>query len=115
MATTIIHTNAVPFKAASAGLEAEILNRELCGATYSHGTLRLLQAGENFETASDRPMHQLIYFLEGDGIITVDAARYDVSKGGGAYLAPSETAKIEQAGPVPLKFFHLTVLKATDS
>ena len=111
MATTVIDTTAIPPIKGSNGSSAEILNRELCGATYSRGTLRWLQDGERFDVRSDVPAHQLIYFLDGKGAIKLDTKEYEVEKGGGVYLAPSETASIIQVGSAPLKVFHLTVPK----
>ncbi len=111
MTTTIVDTSAIPFTGGPDESFADILNRELCGAIYSHGTLRLLNNGAQFDAASDKPMHQIFYFLDGQGVITLDSKKYEVTKGGGVYLAPSEAAKINQAGVTPLKLFHLTVLK----
>jgi hypothetical protein len=83
MATTVIDTTAIPRIKGSNGSSAEILNRELCGATYSRGALRWLQDGERFDARSDVPAHQLIYFLDGKGAIKLDSKEYEVEKGGG--------------------------------
>lgn len=109
MATTIVKTASISMVKDSSGSSAEILNQELCGAVYSHGVLRVIESGAQFEAVADRPTHQLIYFLEGCGVIKIDSAEYDVEKGGGVYLAPLETAKIRQTGSGVLKLFHLTV------
>ena len=82
MATTVIDTTAIPRIKGSNGSSAEILNRELCGATYSRGALRWLQDGERFDARSDVPAHQLIYFLDGKGAIKLDSKEYEVEKGG---------------------------------
>ena len=58
--------------------------------------LRWLKSGEKFKAeASDK--HQLIYLMEGKGSIRLDNKDYDVSKGAGVYLGPSETATIQPA------------------
>lgn len=109
MSTTIVKTKSIPMVADRSGASAEILNQKLCGAVYSHGVLRSLEGDAAFDAASAKPRHQLIYVLEGRGVVRIDAAEYEVEKGGGVYLAPSEAASIRQAGSGPLKLFHLTV------
>ena len=52
--------------------------------------------------------------MEGEGIIELDKKRYDVKKGSGIYLGPTETASIHHAGSAKLKLFHLTVPKVAD-
>ena len=47
--------------------------------------------------------------MDGKGKITVNGKGYDVNKGAGVYLGPSETATLEAAGD--LKLFILTVPK----
>jgi glyoxylate utilization-related uncharacterized protein len=95
----------------SHGEVAEILNRELCGAESVLGMLHWLRAGEQFEV-SPQARHQLIYLMEGEGVITLEAKDYGVAKGAGAYLGPSESASIRHAGGAPLKLFHLVVRKS---
>jgi hypothetical protein len=46
--------------------------------------------------------------MEGNGRITLNGKDYDVSKGAGAYLRPSETAAIAAANGM-LKLFVLVV------
>lgn len=111
MTTSYIDTNSIPQVRApgAQGAHAEILNRALCGAEKSHGVLRWLNKGDSFDTACMSNAHQLIYVMAGEGVFLLDADPYPVAKGAGVYLAPSETAKIRQAGIAPLKLFHLTV------
>lgn len=109
MSTTIVDTTALPKIKDSSGASVAILNRETCGAEYAHGVLRYVESGSQFDAVAAKPMHQLIYVLQGAGVIKIDSAEYEVKKGGGAYLAPLETAEIRQKGAEPLKLFHLTV------
>ena len=110
MSLTFIDTNTLPRKATpGAGEVTEVLNQALCGARNVLGSLRWLRSGEKFEAeASNR--HQLIYFMDGKGRITLDNKSYDITQGAGVYLGPSETASIE-AGDGTLKLFHLIVPK----
>lgn len=106
---TFIDTKSLPRVKTPQGEMTEVLNRELCGAKNVLGVLRWLNPGEKFNAiASDK--HQLIYLMEGQGQIRLDSKNYDVSKGAGVYLGPSEGATI-QAGAAPLKLFHLVVPK----
>ncbi|TAK47835.1 MAG: cupin domain-containing protein [Xanthobacteraceae bacterium] len=115
MTTTFINTNDIARVKlpAGQGAFAEILNRDLCGAENVVGTLRWLGAGETLQTPADSSNHQLIYLMEGEGVITLDAKDYQVGKGAGIYLGPKEAANIRQAGAAPLKLFHLVVPKKT--
>lgn len=114
MATTYIDTDQCPRIRLSGaqGTVAEIVNRDLCGAKNVVGMLRWLDAGERFDAESLQDRHQLLYLMEGAGVITLQNKDYPVSKGAGIYLRPLETAIIQQAGSVPLKLFHLVVPKA---
>jgi len=47
--------------------------------------------------------------MEGQGSIRLDNKDYDVSRGAGVYLGPSETATIQARDGSPLKLVHLTV------
>ena len=116
MATTYIDTDQCPrVKLAGAqGAVAEIVNRDLCGAKNVVAMLRWLKEGERFDAGSLKDKHQLIYLMEGDGVITLDKKDYEVSKGAGVYLGPRETAAVRQAGSAPLKLLHLVVLKIRD-
>lgn len=97
--------------AGAQGAVAEIVNRDLCGAKNVVGMLRWLDAGERFDAESLQEAHQLIYLMEGDGVITLGNQDYEVSKGAGVYLGPRETADIRQAGTARLKLLHLVVPK----
>jgi quercetin dioxygenase-like cupin family protein len=110
MTTTHIDTNSIPRKRFNGhGEVAEILNKELCGAENVLGMLRWLDAGETFAADALDATHQLIYLIEGEGTITLDAKSYDVAKGAGIYLGPTESASIAHRGSSPLKLFHLVV------
>jgi hypothetical protein len=114
MTTTFIDTGACPRvkQQGSGGEVAEILTRALCGAENVLGKLRWLGAGESFDAAAQRDRHQLIYLMEGEGVITLEAKDYAVAKGAGIYLGPAEAASIRPAGAAPLKLLHLVVAKA---
>jgi hypothetical protein len=108
MTTTFIDTKTLPRVKTPQGEITEILNRELVGAKNVLGALRWLNSGEKF-TAESQDNHQLIYLMEGKGSITLENKNYDVSKGAGVYLGPSETATIQAADGASLKLFHLVV------
>jgi hypothetical protein len=110
MANTYIDTNRLPrMKVSGAGEMTEILNDALCGAKNVVGTLRWLGEGDVLDAVSDNRTNQLLYLMEGEGIITLSAKDHRVSKGAGMYLGPSESARITQTGSSPLKLFHLVV------
>jgi quercetin dioxygenase-like cupin family protein len=114
MATTFIDT-AQCARVRLAGLQgevAEILNDDLCGAKNVVGRLRWLGKGERLDAQSGGDSHQLIYLMEGEGVITLERKDYEVAKGAGIYLGPGEAASIRHAGEEPLKLFHLVVPKA---
>lgn len=107
---TFIDTKSLPRVKAPQGEITEVLNRELCGAKNVLGMLRWLKPGEQFRAeASDK--YQLIYLMEGQGKIQLEGKSYDVSKGAGVYLGPTEGATIQGSGTEPLKLFHLVVPK----
>jgi quercetin dioxygenase-like cupin family protein len=109
MALTFIDTNQLPKKKTSEGDVTEVMNRDLCGAENVVGLLRWLKSGERFKAAS-LDKHQLIYVMEGQGKINLDNKNYDVSKGAGVYLGPSESATIQAAADGgSVKLFHLVV------
>jgi mannose-6-phosphate isomerase-like protein (cupin superfamily) len=113
MATTFIDTNKIPHtKLAGSGEFAEILNRQRCGAENVVGTLRWLGPGEKLEVRSNAKTHQLVYLMEGEAAITLNSKTQTVRKGSGAYVGPSESVTIVQAGSKPLKLFHLVVPSA---
>ncbi len=105
---TFIDTNQLPRVKTSQGEATEILNQQLAGASNVLGTLRWLSAGEKFQ-AGPLEKHQLIYLLEGSGQIRLDNQDYDVSRGAGVYLGPSESATIQATAGSSLKLFHLVV------
>ena len=110
MALTFIDTNKLPKVKTAQGEMTEILNRQLAGAKNVLGTLRWLKPGEKFSAgASDK--HQLIYLMEGKGRINLENKDYDVGKGAGVYLGPSESATIQAADGASVKLFHLVVPK----
>ena len=108
MSLTFIDTNALPKKPVPGqGEVTEVLNQALCGAKNVLGSLRWLQAADTFKAAA-ADKHQLIYVMDGKGRITLNNKAYDVEKGGGIYLGPSETATIQATGGT-LKLFQLVV------
>jgi quercetin dioxygenase-like cupin family protein len=110
MATTHIDTNSLPRASLNGqGEFAEILNNELCGAKNVTGLLRWLKPGDRFTAKALDQTHQLLYLMEGEGTISLEGKDYDVAKGAGIYLGPSETASVGQRGASPLKLFHLVV------
>jgi glyoxylate utilization-related uncharacterized protein len=110
MSNTYIDTNAIPRRtSAGAGEYAEILSDALCGARNVVGRLRWLSSGDRLDAVSDDRTHQLIYLMEGEATITLNAQDHRVGKGAGLYLGPSESARITHTGSSPLKLFHLVV------
>ena len=110
MSMTFIDTNKLPRMAAlGQGKVTEVLNEALCGAKNVLGSLRWLKLGETFK-ADPAGKHQLIYLMHGKGRIKLDNQNYDVDKGAGVYLGPTESATIE-ASEGALKLFHLVVPK----
>lgn len=109
MSLTFIDTNALPKQASNGhGEMTEVLSQALCGANNVYGALRWLKDAETF-TADAAGKHQLIYVMDGKGRIRLDDKDYDVEKGGGLYLGPTETATFAAAAGAPLKLFHLVV------
>ena len=112
MANTYIDTNALPHtKVPGSGEFVEVLNNVLCGAKNVVGSLRWLQAGDKYDAACDARTNQLLYLMEGEGTITLNGTDHPVGKGHGLYLGPTESARIAQRGPAPLKIFQLVVPK----
>jgi len=109
MSLTFIDTNKLPKKASTGqGEVTEVLNEALCGARNVQGSLRWLKSAETFRPdATDK--HQLIYLMEGKGRIRLNSRDYEVEKGAGVYLGPSETATIQAPTGASLKLFHLVV------
>jgi hypothetical protein len=109
MPLTFIETNKLPKKAsAGQGEVTEVLNEALCGARNVHGSLRWLKSAETFKP-DVTAKHQLIYLMDGKGNIRLNNKDYNVEKGAGIYLGPSETATIQAASGASLKLFHLIV------
>jgi hypothetical protein len=110
MSLTFIDTNKISHaKAPGAGEFAEILNGHICGAKNVVGSLRWLDSGEKLDIRSDVNTHQLVYLMQGEATVTLDAKDHGLKKGSGFYLGPTEFATIRQAGVGPLKLFHLVV------
>lgn len=105
---TFIDTNQLPRVKTPQGEITEILNEKLEGAKNVFGTLRWLAPGEKFQ-AEPLNKHQLIYLMEGQGIIRLENKDYDVARGAGVYLGPSESATIQAGVGSTLKLFHLIV------
>jgi quercetin dioxygenase-like cupin family protein len=115
MSTTHIDTNSIPrIDLSGQGQMAEILNEGLCGAKNVVGALRWLDKGDRFAAEKLSDTHQLIYLMEGEGVIRLENKDYAVKKGAGIYLGPQETATISHTGAAPLKLFHLVVPKKRD-
>ena len=109
MPLTFIETNKLPKKASTGqGEVTEVLNEALCKARNVHGSLRWLKSAETFKPDASSK-HQLIYLMEGKGSIQLNNMDYDVEKGAGIYLGPTETATIQAANGASLKLFHLIV------
>lgn len=111
MALTFIDTSQQPRTrpVPGQGEVAQIVSRELCGAQNVAGKLRWLADGERFDIGAVADTHQLVYLMEGAGVITLKAKDYDVRKGAGIYLAPAESASIRTAPKGSLKLLHLVV------
>jgi len=110
MSLTFIDTNTLPRKSASGhGEMTEVLNETLCGAKNVIGSLRWLRSGDTFEAEAVNK-HQLVYLMDGSGRIKLKGKGYDVVKGAGVYLEPSEQAVVEATSD-SLKLFVLVVPK----
>jgi hypothetical protein len=109
--TTFIDTAAQPRSKVPGGQGevAEIVNKALCGAVDVKGLLRWLKPGERFEAQGLNDTHQLIYLMEGNGVINLENKDHKVIKGAGVYLGPNEKATISQSGSGTLKLLHLVV------
>jgi len=105
---TFIDTNKLPRVKTPQGEVTEVLNEQLVGAKNVFGTLRWLSPGEKY-SAEPLERHQLVYLMGGQGSIRLDGKDYDVSRGAGVYLGPSESATIQAGAGTPLKLFHLVV------
>jgi len=117
MTATFIDTNKIAHTKLPGGQGdvAEIMNRDLCGAHNGVAMLRWLKSGERFVPEPRRDTHQLIYLMDGRGVITLANTDYPVSRGAGIYLGPSETATIRPAEDASVKLLHLVVHHAEDA
>jgi AraC-like ligand binding domain len=106
--TTFINTSELPRIKGPQGEFTEILNGPLAGAKNVLGTLRWLSSGETF-SAEPLDRHQLIYLMEGRGVIRLNNQDVEVTRGAGVYLGPSEGATLRAADGASLKLFHLIV------
>jgi hypothetical protein len=107
---TFIDTNALAKVKTPGGEFAEIINGDLCGARNVVAALRWLKSGEKFK-AEAMDKHQLLYLMEGEGSIRLEEKNYEVAKGAGVYLGPSESATVQPAAGASLKLLHLVVPK----
>jgi len=105
---TFIDTNQLPREKSAHGDFTEILNGKLAGAKNVVGTLRWLNSGDSFE-AGPSDKHQLIYLMEGSARIRLENKDYDVQRGAGVYLGPSESAVIHAPAGASAKLFQLVV------
>ena len=96
------------------GEVAEIMNQSLCGAKNGVGMLRWLGKGDRFHARAPDDTHQLIYLMQGAGVINLEDKDYEVAQGAGIYLGPGETADVRPAGSTTLKLFHLVVPESQD-
>src|SRR5215472_662459 len=106
--TTFIDTNRLPREKTAEGELTEILNGPLAGAKNVLGELRWIEPGKQYH-AAPAGKHQLIYLMEGQGRIRLEGKDYDVHKGAGVYLGPSESASIQAADGSSVKLFHVVV------
>src|SRR5262245_5900258 len=105
--TIFIDTNTLPKTKSPQGEFTEILNGPLAGAKNVLGVLRWISPGETFKADAGNK-HQLLYLMEGQGVINLENKDHEVSKGMGIYLGPTETATISATAST-VKVFHLTV------
>lgn len=110
--TTFIDTNKIPRTTLpGSGEYVEIMNKALCDANNGVAALHWLRKGDHLDVKSNDKTHQLVYLMEGEGTITLNAQDHKVGKGAGVYLGPTESARITPAGSGALKLFHITVPK----
>lgn len=110
MSPTFIDTGKLPRKSLSGrGEMTEVLNEALCGAKNVVASLHWLKPGECLR-AEAATKHQLVYLMEGSGRITLGGKDYQVARGAGVYLGPSETAEVK-AMDRAVKLFVLVVPK----
>ena len=102
---TFIDTAACERKNSEQCVAAEVVSKALCGAEQMAAHLRWLGEGERFEAEPLSGSHQLIYVMEGNGVVSLEGKNYEVGPGAGLYLGPGESASLQGAGT--LKAFHL--------
>jgi hypothetical protein len=109
MTTTFIDTSKIArTRVANQGEVAEVLNGALCGAKNVVGALRWLKAGEQFN-AKAQQKYQLLYLMDGNGVISLGNKDYEATKGAGVFLGPSEEAVIRSKNDMSLKLFHIII------
>jgi glyoxylate utilization-related uncharacterized protein len=108
MSTTFIDTNSLPRVKTPNGTVTEVLNEQLAGAKSVKAKLHWLRDGETLE-AGGPGAHQLVYLMDGQASIKLGGKDYDVKKGNGVYLEPSETASVKAAQGASVKLFQLVV------
>lgn len=94
---TFIDTAACERKSLEQGEAAEVESKALCGAEQMTAHLRWLGEGEHFDAKPLSGSRQLLYMLEGAGVVTLWGKDYEVGPGEGANLR----------GAGALKAFHL--------
>ena len=114
MGTTFIDTNKIvplPLDGVR-GRCAEILGETVGNAKNVVARLLWLDAGQTVDAANDAATHQLLYLMEGKGNIRLEGKDYEVGKGAGIYLGPSESASIREVAGETLKLLNLIVPSA---
>ncbi len=115
MSTTFIKTgDCARVRIPGQGEAAEVLNPALCGAKNVLATLRWLKAGDSLEAAPRGKTHELVYLMEGRGVVALNGKTYPVAKGAGVYVGPDELAAIVPDAGSELKLFHLVVPEVAD-
>jgi|CXWK01.1.fsa_nt_gi mannose-6-phosphate isomerase-like protein (cupin superfamily) len=115
MSTTFIKTGDLPrVRVAGRGEAAEVLNPALCGARNVLATLRWLKSGDSLDAAPKGNTHELVYLMEGRGVVALNGKSYPVAKGAGVYVGPNEQAAIAPEAGSDLKLFHLVVPEVAD-
>lgn len=115
MATTFIKTGNLPrTRVPGAGEATDVLNEAICGAKNVRATLRWLRGGDRLLTEQKARTHQLVYVMEGSGVISLDGKDYPVGKGAGVYCGPGESAGVRPDGG-EIKLFHLVVPEVADA
>jgi mannose-6-phosphate isomerase-like protein (cupin superfamily) len=97
-----------------AGEAAEVANKALCGANNVLATLRWLKAGDRLKASPQQATHELVYVMEGEGVISLNGQDVPVKSGAGVYVGPKESAVIVPVAAGTLKLFHLVVPEVAD-